>query len=127
MQLVDQGRMELGESFVTHIDRCLDCRACETACPSGVEYGNLVEMARAQIAQNYKRPFASRMARDIVYRHLLPYPGRIATAARFLKFYQRSGLASLARSTGILRLLGLQDREKLPAENRFGIFLRATW
>ena len=113
MQLVDQGKMELGESFVTHIDRCLDCRACETACPSGVEYGNLVEMARAQIAQNYKRPLASRMARDIVYRRLLPFPGRIATAARFLKFYQRSGLAALARATGILRMLGLQDREQL--------------
>lgn len=113
MQLVDQGKMELGESFVTHIDRCLDCRACETACPSGVEYGNLVEMARAQIAQNYKRPLASRVARDVVYRRLLPYPKRIATAARFLKFYQRSGLAALARATGILRLLGLQEREKL--------------
>ena len=113
MELVDQGKLELGESFVTHIDRCLDCRACETACPSGVEYGKLVEMARAQIAQNYKRPFASRMARDLVYRRLLPYPRRIATAARFLKFYQRSGLATLARATGILRVLGLQEREQL--------------
>jgi glycolate oxidase iron-sulfur subunit len=51
--------------------------------------------------------------RDVVYRRLLPYPGRIAAAARGLKVYQRSGLAALARGTGILRLLGLQDREKL--------------
>ena len=39
---VDAGRLAIGDSFVTHIDRCLDCRACETACPSGVEYGRIV-------------------------------------------------------------------------------------
>ncbi len=113
MALVDQGRLELGESFVTHIDRCLDCRACETACPSGVQYGKLVEMARTQIEQKYKRPFASRVLRDFVYRRLLPFPKRIAAAARFLRLYQKSGLAALARGTGILNLMGLSDREKL--------------
>ncbi|MFZ0645852.1 MAG: 4Fe-4S dicluster domain-containing protein, partial [Candidatus Acidiferrales bacterium] len=111
--LVDQGRLELGEAFVTHIDRCLNCRNCETVCPSGVEYGKILELARAQIEQKYKRPFVSRVLRDLVYGRLLPYPGRIAAAARGLKVYQRSGLAALARGTGILRLLGLQDREKL--------------
>jgi glycolate oxidase iron-sulfur subunit len=113
MLLVDQGRLEVGESFVTHIDRCLDCRACETACPSGVEYGKLVELARAQIEQKYRRPFFSRVARNIVYRRLLPFPNRIAMAGRLMKLYQHSGLAAVARGTGILRLLGLQDREKL--------------
>jgi glycolate oxidase iron-sulfur subunit len=113
MQLVDEGKLDLGDSFVTHIDRCLDCRACETACPSGVEYGKLVEVARAQIEQQYKRPLASRVARALVYRRLLPYPRRIAAAARLLWIYQRSGLAQLARASGILRLLGLRDRERL--------------
>ena len=74
MVLVDEGRLALGDSFVRHIDQCLDCRACETACPSGVEYGKLVEGARAQIEQNYRRPLSSRIARSLVYRHLLPYP-----------------------------------------------------
>jgi glycolate dehydrogenase iron-sulfur subunit len=113
MQLVDEGLLELGETFVTHIDRCLDCRACETACPSGVEYGKLVEATRAQIEQHYKRPAVSRIAREFVYRRLLPYPKRIAAAARVLRIYQRSGLAAIARGTGILRLLGLRDRERL--------------
>jgi glycolate oxidase iron-sulfur subunit len=119
--LVDQGRLPLGDSFVKHIDQCLDCRACETACPSGVEYGKLVEAARAQIEQNYKRPFFSRLARDFVFRGLLPYPGRIALLARLLYVYQRSGLQSLARATGILRLFGLADREKLlpPIDREF--------
>ena len=110
MLLIDQGRMELGEGFVTHIDRCLDCRACETACPSGVEYGKLVEQARTQIEKNYKRPFASRAIRNFVYRRLLVEPQRVARMARIVRFYQRSGLESLARGTGILRLLGLQER-----------------
>ena len=113
MALVDQGRLELGDDFVTHIDRCLDCRACETACPSGVEYGKLVELARAQIEQKYRRRFVSRIARNFVYRRLLPYPKRIAAAARVVRLYQRTGLATLARASGILRLLGLQEREAL--------------
>ena len=113
MHMIDEGRLELGEAFVTHIDRCLDCRACETACPSGVEYGKLVEAARAQIEQQYKRPLASRVARDLVYRRLLPYPRRIAATARLFRLYQRSGLAALARGVGFLKILGLQDRERL--------------
>jgi glycolate oxidase iron-sulfur subunit len=113
MALIDQGRMELGEAFVTHIDRCLDCRACETACPSGVEYGKLVEQARAQIEKNYKRPRASRAIRNFVYRRLLVEPKRIARMARIVRFYQRSGLEAVARGSGLLRLMGLQQRAAL--------------
>jgi glycolate oxidase iron-sulfur subunit len=111
--LVDQGRLELGDAFVTHIDRCLNCRNCETVCPSGVEYGKILELARAQIEQKYKRPWPARVARDFVYRKLLPFPARIATAARLLRFYQRSGLRAVARGAGILKLLGLSEREQL--------------
>jgi glycolate oxidase iron-sulfur subunit len=121
MVLVDEGRLPLGDSFVQHIDQCLDCRACETACPSGVEYGKLVESARAQIEQNYRRPLLSRIARNLVYRHLLPHPRRIAAAARLARFYQRSGLQTVARGTGLLRLLGMADCERLmpPIEDHF--------
>jgi glycolate oxidase iron-sulfur subunit len=113
MLLVDQGRLPLGDSFVKHIDQCLDCRACETACPAGVEYGKLVEGARAQIEQNYRRSLPSRVARSLVYRHLLPYPHRISAVARAARFYQRSGLQTLARASGLLGLLGFAGREKL--------------
>ncbi len=113
MLLVDQGELELGDSFVTHVDRCLDCRACETACPSGVEYGKLVEFTRAQIEEQHPRGLFSRLARDAFFRHLLPYPRRIDLAARLTKMYQRSGLAAFARATGILKLLGLDARERL--------------
>jgi glycolate oxidase iron-sulfur subunit len=110
---VEQGDLPVTDAFVEHIDKCLDCRACETACPSGVEYGKLVEFARARIEHDYRRPFLSRVTRDLVYRRLLPSPKRIGAAARLLRFYQRSGLQSLARSSGILKLLGLAKREQL--------------
>ena len=125
MVLVDEGRLPLGESFVRHIDQCLDCRACETACPAGVEYGKLVEAARAQIEQNYRRPFSSRLARSLVYRHLLPFPRRIALVARLARLYQESGLRTVARSSGLLRLFGLADRERLmPAIEKEFFFSR---
>jgi glycolate oxidase iron-sulfur subunit len=78
-----------------------------------VEYGKLVEGARAQIEQNYRRPWPSRVARSLVYRHLLPYPHRISAVARAARFYQRSGLQTLARASGLLGLLGFAGREKL--------------
>ena len=110
---VEQGNAPVTDSFVDHIDKCLDCRACETACPSGVEYGKLVEHARARIEHDYRRPLFSRIARNVVYRRLLGYPHRIAAVARLLRFYQRSGLQSISRATGILKLFGLAERERL--------------
>jgi glycolate oxidase iron-sulfur subunit len=110
---VNEGQAPLSSTFVDHIDKCLDCRSCETACPSGVEYGKLVEYARAQIETGYQRPWLSRSMRRFVFEKLLPFPLRIAAAARLLRLYQRSGLQSLARGTRILKLLGLAERERL--------------
>lgn len=113
MILVNEGQLPLSSVFVEHIDKCLDCRSCETACPSGVEYGKLVEHTRARIETEYKRRWFAEAARQFVFQSLLPYPGRIAAAAKLLRFYQRSGLQSLARAAGILKLFGLDQREKL--------------
>lgn len=113
MILVKEGELPLSSGFVDHIDKCLDCRSCETACPSGVEYGKLVEHARARIESEYRRPWLSRMTRRIIFQQLLPFPRRIASAAKFLRFYQRSGLQALARGTGVLKILGLAERERL--------------
>jgi glycolate oxidase iron-sulfur subunit len=110
---VENGEAPVNATFVEHIDKCLDCRACETACPSGVEYGKLVEYARAKIQRDYQRPFFSRMMRKFAYRWLLPWPGRIAFAASLLRCYQRSGLQTLARKSGFLSMLGLAEREAL--------------
>lgn len=113
MILVNEGTLPLSNSFVDHIDKCLDCRSCETACPSGVDYGRLVEYARARIECEYERPWFARMARSYVFNRLLPFPKRIKRAAKLLRFYQRSGLQTIARGTGLLRLMGLAEQECL--------------
>ncbi|MGA2418796.1 MAG: (Fe-S)-binding protein [Candidatus Acidiferrum sp.] len=116
-----QKAFPITDSFVDHIDKCLDCRACETACPSGVSYGKLVEYARARIERDYQRPFFSQLQRNLVFRHLLPYPKRIALVANLLRIYQRSGAQALARATGVLQMLGLAGREALlpPIDSKF--------
>jgi Fe-S oxidoreductase len=121
MMLVEQGELPVSEGFVDHIDKCLDCRSCETACPSAVNYGKLVEHARARIERDFKRPLLSRIVRNFVYRHLLPYPERIAMAAKLLRIYQRCGLQSVARAAGILKLFGLAEQELLlpPVDRQF--------
>jgi glycolate oxidase iron-sulfur subunit len=121
MMLVDQGELPVSDGFVEHIDKCLDCRSCETACPSAVNYGKLVEHARARIERDFKRPLFSRVARNLVYRRLLPHPERIAMVAKLLRFYQRSGLQAAARTTGILKPLGLAERDLLlpPVDRHF--------
>jgi glycolate dehydrogenase iron-sulfur subunit len=95
---VERGRLPLGESFVRHIDLCLDCRACETACPSGVEYGRLVEVARGQIEKYYRRPWFEAALRKFFFASVLPHRGRLEFAGKVFRFYQRSGLETLARA-----------------------------
>jgi glycolate oxidase iron-sulfur subunit len=125
---VELDQQPIADSFVDHIDKCLDCRACETACPSGVEYGKLVEHARARIERDYPRSWLARVTRNFVFRHLLPDPHRIIDAARVLRFYQRSGMQAIARGIGVLKLLGLAERERLlPRIDDHFFFRRLGW
>jgi glycolate oxidase iron-sulfur subunit len=113
---VDQDRLPIGDSFVQHMDTCLDCRACETACPSGVSYGRLIEAARAQIETHYQRPFLERIGRNLFYRHLLRSPLLMKMLGWGLVFYQRSGLRDLLRQTGFLTELGLAGVDAVAPE-----------
>src|SRR5579871_1027512 len=62
----------ISESYIEHIDLCLACRGCETACPSGVKYGRLVEAARAEIEAHVRRPWRARWLRRLIFSGLLP-------------------------------------------------------
>ena len=100
-----EGRIALTDSVVQHLDLCLGCRACETVCPSGVPYGQLIETARAEIERQRPGGWARRLFRWVNFSLLLPHPRMLALAAAGLRFYQSSGLQRLARASGLLRLL----------------------
>jgi glycolate dehydrogenase iron-sulfur subunit len=103
MVQVATGRMPVSNSFVRHIDLCLDCRACETACPSGVEYGRLVETARGQIQSYYQRPFMERTLRRFFLREVIPHSARLKLLGSMLRLYQRSGLERWVLNSRLLR------------------------
>jgi glycolate oxidase iron-sulfur subunit len=113
MLQVDAGRLALADSFVTHIDRCLGCLNCQTACPSGVQYGHLLERTRSQIQQNYQRSWLNRKVTNYFYSKVLPSFGKLSQTAKLVRFYQRSGLQAFARKTGLLNLLGVTDLDAL--------------
>jgi glycolate oxidase iron-sulfur subunit len=94
------------DSYREHIDLCLACRGCETACPSGVEYGRLVEAARADIEQRTHRPLGSRLLRWFFFERLLPSRTMLRIAGLKMYFYQASGLQKLVRASGILKRMG---------------------
>jgi glycolate oxidase iron-sulfur subunit len=88
-------------SMVGHLDACLGCMACVTACPSGVQYDKIIEDARAQIERLHVRPPRDRALRAAIFA-LFPYPARLRVVRGPLRLYQRSGLQSLVRRSGLL-------------------------
>jgi glycolate oxidase iron-sulfur subunit len=99
MRAAAEGRLELSETFGRHLDLCLGCRACETACPSGVPFGSLLEATRAQFRR--RAPSDSPLARLLFA--LFPEPARLGAVLVPLRLYQRSGLRMLVRRSGLLR------------------------
>src|SRR5579862_6833858 len=92
----------ISESYIEHIDLCLACRGCETACPSGVQYGRLVEAARAEIENKIRRPWRQRFLRWVVFHKLLPSRRNLEIAGGLLNLYQASGLQRMAALPGFL-------------------------
>ena len=103
MQSAAQGNAPLDQTFRRHMDNCLGCMACMTACPSGVQYDKLIEDTRAQVERNIPRTPADSLFRRILFT-TFPYPARLRALAAPLFLYQRSGLQSLIRRSGLLKL-----------------------
>ena len=114
MKAVAEERLDLLDpEFDEQMYQCLNCRACEAVCPSGVHYGPLVEAARAQLEEHRPRPAWQRVARKVGLE--LPFADvrRMRLTVNVLRLYQRTGLSALLRRTGILRLVRVETLEAM--------------
>ena len=102
---VASGEMEISKIFAEEMDFCLDCQACETACPAGVKYGSIVEAARVVVEKSgYGKPL-SRSIKYLALKIIIPNKVLLKGAARLLRLYQRSGLQKFLHKSGIFKRL----------------------
>jgi glycolate oxidase iron-sulfur subunit len=95
MRGLAEGRIEPSDPLVSHLDRCLDCRACETVCPAGVPYSRLLESTRGQLQRRYRKGSALRLLGHWVLRSVLPDARRVSFATELLRLGQSGPVAAL--------------------------------
>lgn len=98
------GNLDLSDELVDEMYFCLDCQACQTACPAGVQYGELVEETRSIISARKKDPYAVRWLRTLFLKGILASGWRTKLFARVMRLYQRSGLRDAIETSGILKI-----------------------
>ena len=102
MRAAAEGRTALTPQLAHHLDLCLGCRACETACPSGVPFGQLLEATRGQLERaGVRAPGANRGTLRLLLA-LFPRPDRLRVLLRALRLYQRTGLQAAVRGLDLL-------------------------
>jgi glycolate oxidase iron-sulfur subunit len=115
MRSVTDGRLELNREVRRHLELCLDCRACESACPSGVQYGKLIEPFRVAMERPAGPDAGGQKTADWFHRFILfglfPYPDRMRKALAPARIAQRLGLLTAAEKVGLLRLLPSRLRQ----------------
>jgi glycolate oxidase iron-sulfur subunit len=105
MRGLAEGRIAPSDPLVMHLDRCLDCRACESVCPAGVPYAHLLEQTRGQLERRWRRATPLRLLGRAVLRGVLPHRARVQWAADLLRLAQREPVARLARGLAARGLL----------------------
>ncbi|MCA9081736.1 MAG: 4Fe-4S dicluster domain-containing protein, partial [Planctomycetaceae bacterium] len=108
MRAVTDGRVPLTDKISGHLDLCLDCRSCESACPSGVQYGRLIEPFRVEMRRGSSGATATASKtwfERFILHGLFPYSGRLQWALWPARIVQSVGLDRLAEATGLTRLL----------------------
>jgi glycolate oxidase iron-sulfur subunit len=106
MRLVTEGEMGVNSRVRRHLELCLDCRACETACPSGVQYGRVIEPFRLSLEEADRSPLRRfDWFRQIVLFRLFPYRDRVRRAMAPVRLAQRLGVYDWVERMGLLRLV----------------------
>ena len=105
MKAVNEERIEATPEVIDHWDLCIQCRACEVACPSGVPYGKLIEATMAQVEPRRKPGIVPRITSNLLLKHVLPHQNRLALVTGGLRMYQRTGAQALVRKTGLIKLI----------------------
>jgi glycolate oxidase iron-sulfur subunit len=114
MRAVADDRLDLLDPlFDEQMYQCLNCRACEAVCPSGVHYGPLVEASRSQLEQHHPRSLKERAVRSIALSWLFADTRRLGMLVHLLRLSERTGLTALARKIGVVKALGMEDVESL--------------
>jgi glycolate oxidase iron-sulfur subunit len=104
MRGVVEGKLEIGESFISHIDLCLGCRGCETVCPSGVPYGHLLEAARVEVAKEKSaRGASSEALQRFVLNKVFTRPWLLRIGLALARWFRNSGLARATLKTHLVR------------------------
>jgi glycolate oxidase iron-sulfur subunit len=117
IRAVSEGMLDIrDETFQEEMALCLNCRACEAVCPSGVQYGELVEGARAQILKVDPPARSTRLAQRAAFDGLFASPVRFRAASSALRMYQKSGAQSAVRKSGLLGRFGLESQEAMLPE-----------
>lgn len=101
MDAINEGEIPLSPAVVQHFDSCLGCLACVSTCPSGVQYDKLISATRPQIERHHQRTPIEKLYRQLIF-SLFPYPNRLRALLVPLWFYQKLGVQSLVRKTGLL-------------------------
>jgi glycolate dehydrogenase iron-sulfur subunit len=95
MRAVQDGRLPLANTVVEHIDLCLGCRACEAVCPSGVQYGELLEHTRDHIETHFRRTWFQVLLRHFLIEKIFPFAGRMKLALLPARFIRALGVEKL--------------------------------
>ena len=122
IRAVSEGTLPVTDDVVDHLQKCLVCRACETACPSNVQFGQVMEAARHELLERHATP-KRRFLSWLAFRQLFPYPSRLKLVGTMLRVYQRSPLPFitdlLARARILPARLSVMEKMAPRLSNRF--------